>query len=493
MSTLEQQRTLLEELQTIESQISLRLQRNPELYSKYNTEDVKSVAHRIFKNKKSRGYKHNLIQSTEMKRMIDRYFQLSTELKQLQTNQPSEEEIKFDLNEFDRFFSELDSASDTKPFRSYYSMKSNFSNILSEFASDLNIADLFSGEESLGQYLDLLEHYEEWLNLDSEKGSYIKYLDIVSQFDKYQLIKGRDERNIEYLNYLKGLLAYLVGFVRRALPLFDIDGWLKDHADPVDAHAKEEQVDSLHCKYCRKTFAKDTVYQGHLSGKKHLKSVENYNKHNKSNEKNYKHYEHQIHQILTQILSSHLSTTRLNTERKRHLTEREKQAELAQLEKDEPFSDIDSDSEQKSLFDDLTNAANDEDSDDEEYYNNNPQNLPLGPDGQPIPYWLYRLQGLGLQHTCEICGNFTYKGRKTFETHFFNARHQHGLKCLGIEWSKVFKDITKIDEAVKLWDRLSSGKRGEELSKENSKQVEDEEGNVMSEKVYNDLKNQGLI
>ena len=34
------------------------------------------------------------------------------------------------------------------------------------------------------------------------------------------------------------------------------------------------------------------------------------------------------------------------------------------------------------------------DSDEEDDYVYNPLKLPLGPDGKPIPYWLYKLHGL---------------------------------------------------------------------------------------------------
>ena len=39
----------------------------------------------------------------------------------------------------------------------------------------------------------------------------------------------------------------------------------------------------------------------------------------------------------------------------------------------------------------------------------NPKNLPLGWDGKPIPYWLYKLHGLNISYKCEICANYTYK------------------------------------------------------------------------------------
>ena len=43
----------------------------------------------------------------------------------------------------------------------------------------------------------------------------------------------------------------------------------------------------------------------------------------------------------------------------------------------------------------------------------NPKNLPLGWDGKPIPYWLYKLHGLNISYNCEICGNYTYKVTRT--------------------------------------------------------------------------------
>ena len=50
-------------------------------------------------------------------------------------------------------------------------------------------------------------------------------------------------------------------------------------------------------------------------------------------------------------------------------------------------------------------AAEDEDEEEEEYIYN-PLKLPLGWDGKPIPYWLYKLHGLNQEFKCEICGNY---------------------------------------------------------------------------------------
>src|SRR5205085_7121237 len=127
--------------------------------------------------------------------------------------------------------------------------------------------------------------------------------------------------------------------------------------------------------------------------------------------------------------------------RKASLTERERAAELEALFQ-ESFSALGT----SNLEDD-----DDEDGDGEKIYN--PLKLPLAWDGKPIPYWLYKLHGLGVEHTCEICGNFVYMGRRAFDKHFNEYRHTHGLRCLGITNTTLFREITKIDEAQRLWDK----------------------------------------
>lgn len=46
---------------------------------------------------------------------------------------------------------------------------------------------------------------------------------------------------------------------------------------------------------------------------------------------------------------------------------------------------------------------------------------------------------------CEICGNQSYWGRRAFERHFKEWRHQHGMRCLGIPNTKNFNEITSIE------------------------------------------------
>ena len=134
----------------------------------------------------------------------------------------------------------------------------------------------------------------------------------------------------------------------------------------------------------------------------------------------------------------------------------------------------------------------------------NPLKLPMGWDGKPIPYWLYKLHGLDQEFVCEICGNYSYWGRRAFEKHFYEPRHQHGLRCLGIPNTKAFLEITRIEDARSLQAELAQRSKHEKRAVEGNKgasaaamdddeEVEDAMGNVYTKKVYNDLLRQGLL
>ena len=60
---------------------------------------------------------------------------------------------------------------------------------------------------------------------------------------------------------------------------------------------------------------------------------------------------------------------------------------------------------------------------------------------QTHPYWLYKLHGLNLEFTCEICGNYSYWGRRAYERHFKEARHQLGMRALKIPNTKAFAEV----------------------------------------------------
>ena len=65
---------------------------------------------------------------------------------------------------------------------------------------------------------------------------------------------------------------------------------------------------------------------------------------------------------------------------------------------------------------------------------------------------------MNISYTCEICGNAIYKGPKAFQKHFAEWRHAHGMRCLGIPNTAHFANVTKIEDALALWEKLKNEK-----------------------------------
>ncbi|KAL1822366.1 hypothetical protein ACET3Z_009144 [Daucus carota] len=174
---------------------------------------------------------------------------------------------------------------------------------------------------------------------------------------------------------------------------------------------------------------------------------------------------------LCDLLHKTIVRTKENVEKKQAMTYRE--MEVEREEDDEVQADDDDDDEQQ-IF-------------------NNPLKLPMGWDGKPIPYWLYKLHGLGQEFKCEICGNQSYRGRRAYERHFKEWRHQQGMRCLGIPNTRNFNEITSIEEAKELWDRIQERQEVNKWRPDLEEEYEDQEGNIYSKKTYTDLQRQGLI
>jgi len=132
-------------------------------------------------------------------------------------------------------------------------------------------------------------------------------------------------------------------------------------------------------------------------------------------------------------------------------------------------------------------------SDDEDKPIYNPLNLPLGWDGKPIPYWLYKLHGLNIEYKCQICGGYSYWGPRAFERHFKEWRHAYGMRCLGIPNTKHFMNITKFEDAKALWEKIQKEDSQREFRAEEEEEFEDHDGIVHTKKIYEDLKRQVMI
>ncbi|KAI9373527.1 putative splicing factor 3a subunit 3 [Aspergillus egyptiacus] len=383
----------------------------------------------------------------------------------------------------------------------------------------MEVDTMFTGEEGYGQFLDFTMLHEDYLNLPNVKRvPYLQYLDIFDEFTPPQMtIKRTNKLSDKYFQYVTALANYLEEFIKKARPLADLEkifasfdenfekqwaanevpGWTEEQTSNGTAGPKTEgSGEGIWCADCEKEFKNENVYKNHLTGKKHIRAAEARKAADDSGERpapsvgNSNSVSHRLkeravaereHRIrsLAKALESERQATKINVERRQGMTERERQMELEAML-----------AEPENVGGDRGNES-DEEGEDRIY---NPLKLPLAWDGKPIPYWLYKLHGLGVEYPCEICGNYVYMGRRAFDKHFSEALHIFGLKCLGITSNtNLFREITKIDEAIRLWEKLEQDRKKDRDLRDNVVQMEDAEGNVMPERIYLDLQKQGIL
>ena len=382
------------------------------------------------------------------------------------------------------------------------------------------VDNMFSGEESYGRYLDMTTLHDDYLNLTGVKGggqrlTYLQYLDHFDVFTSPQCpVKRSQKLSDDYFRYVGAIASYLESFKRRTAPLEDVDTLLKAFDDEFETLWLEEEIpgwegereqeqksqapvddidDDLYCSACAKKFSNQSVFDGHLKGKKHQKAAAAKNPSDDADlvngqpngtstpvqrmkERAVAEREFRVRKIAS-ILQTARGDTKTNIERRQGMTERERQQEREALlaENAEPTG---------------KEEGSDDDGDDKIY---NPLKLPLAWDGKPIPFWLYKLHGLGVEFPCEICGNFIYMGRRAFDKHFNEPRHTWGLRALGIKNTSLFREVTRINEALQLHEKIQRDEKSVKTKGDNIVEMEDGEGHVMPEKVYYDLQKQGLV
>jgi len=365
----------------------------------------------------------------------------------------------------------------------------------------------FTGEEANGKFVDMHNLYLEFINLKKIKESYESqvgdYLWYLQHFDQFQEISysAKDKEFAKYKRYLKNVAEYLKDFFCRTQPLTDFSVIEAQYKEDFEYRWKEGTIrgwekkdikeiknDPLFCQACQKLFTNEHTFVNHFNGKKHKKNAKD----------------------LEQNLAKPTLENGENKEEEQtgEVTE-ERNKELASIEAfvshmREMLGDIIQDTmnqirkKQTRTWDELQAESYDakesidiEEEDEEAPYN--PKNLPLGWDGKPIPYWLYKLHGLGIEYKCEICGNYSYWGRRAFERHFQEWRHSYGMKCLRIPNTVHFKEITSINDALTLHRKLMYEAEVSRWKPEAEEEFEDSEGNVLNKKRYLDLKRQGML
>ncbi|KAF2220716.1 hypothetical protein BDZ85DRAFT_267037 [Elsinoe ampelina] len=476
---------------------------------RFNT-DPKHVRDRLARDHEIAGFLERIRNQSE--RALDIY---------KNSNQAKIEEIQaismgHELAEFEKRFADIKSFHKRYPNEPAEDLERTYKRraVGDDVPYPVGVDNMFTGEESYGRFFDLLALHDEYNNLPGLKRrlSYLQYLDSFDNFDGYA---RADKFKDEYFKYVTGLARYLEDFMRRIKPLEnlerlfesfdtdfarawekdDVEGWQKQaNGTTSNGPATQGSGEGVWCPDCEKEFKTDNVYKSHLTGKKHIRAAESRKVRgeeglsNGSNgakkdggvqrlkEKAIAEREYRVKK-LAGAMQTERSDTKVNVERKAGMTEKERQQELEALFSEEP-SGVPQEGEEE---------------EDEEERKANPLHLPLAWDGKPIPFWLYKLHGLGQEFPCEICGNYVYMGRRAFEKHFAEARHLYGLKCLGITNSTLFREITGIEEAEALWEKIQQDKKKETSQTDDVIQMEDSSGNVMPAKVYYDLQKAGLL
>merc|ERR1712050_67248 len=130
-------------------------------------------------------------------------------------------------NEFTEFYSRLRAIKEfhrirpedaTKPL----SFEFEQMNIMVRANEDLPSMVEFSDEEGYGRFLDLHEHYNQFLNIKGiDRCDYLEYL---THFDKLFEIP-KEKKNSQYREYANNLLQYLYEYAEKVKPLID---WNED-------------------------------------------------------------------------------------------------------------------------------------------------------------------------------------------------------------------------------------------------------------------------
>ena len=281
---------------------------------------------------------------------------------------------------------------------------------------------MFSGDEGSGRFLDLNASHLAFINLKNIGNvDYLTYLDQIVAFEK---IPKETKKSSAYLAYLEDLSSYLKSFILKAKPLINMDllnATVNLEFEKLIENGVLQFTTAYCCSVCLKSFEKETVYLAHLKSPKHMKKAAHVSltTHLADNSQNrdeiVSRLEFHIHYYFDNILALELSSTRGNIERKQSSTisELESRNRHGMKDGEDDIEELDTSAIKHDLekFEaQLTKAQ------EEKLYN--PLKLPLGWDGKPIPYWLYKLHGLGVSYSCEICGNYIYMGRRVFDKHF---------------------------------------------------------------------------
>lgn len=400
----------------------------------------------------------------------------------------------------------------------------------------------FSGEEMGGRFCDFNSIYSRFLNLkklreylqrefvqalwskhikradvDSSFESFrsaillswtpIDYVTWLKTFDRFEFIPRHIKyRQEDFAEYLRELVSYLESFIERQRPLVELNRKREEFSDDFEKRWDAREIPGWEKRSFElphyaivtdRLFSTETAFKGHLGSRDYRKAFAKYESLSDESKQQITHevgeYDRAAAKTeewikyLKNMLQDSLDDTIEHVTRKQARSAREISIELAAMVNGEPrfYPDL-----QDALSDASSSGGEEVDTNDRSIYN--PKNIPLGPDGKPIPYWQYKLFGLEKEFRCEICGNHLYFGRRSFEKHFSEWRHINGLRALRIQNSNHFFGVTGIEDAIALNEKMRQQSASAIFNVEKDMECEDAMGNVMSYKSYQDLVRQGM-
>lgn len=337
---------------------------------------------------------------------------------------------------------------------------------LQRFACEYTLGEIknfglkYPPQENFGESIYLVPFYHK-MSSDGSISPDLSYRDFLSDFRNHSTKGGAE------------LASYLVQFYDRAN--YVGDGTESSAREILSRETSDSKV-GLCCSYCRKQFSNLNVYNAHMESKRHKKAVESAER-NQSTATSLD----TINETLLDLIQPYIDQACANLDRKAAMSVADRELEVAAIERereeeDQWISDDDGLHTTSSALDNFSM----------------PLAKPLtGPEGRPIPRWLFKLQGLGAVFRCEICGKGTkFSGRKAYERHFQNRIHRWRLNQLGFTPSPALNGVATLKEAQDI-------QKNQRLSKTPlpifEKEVEDDDGNALSERMYQDLKEQGLL
>ena len=144
--------------------------------------------------------------------------------------------------------------------------------------SDLSL-NKFSGEETYGKYLDLINLHQQYLQIN--KLNYLEFLELFINNKNLNFIPY----NLIGENFLNLLNNYLISFIKRSKPFFLINEFINN----IKKEFNENYINNNYnnnlknfCNYCNKEYKNEIEYKNHLNFKSHQRKI---NKNKNINEK----------------------------------------------------------------------------------------------------------------------------------------------------------------------------------------------------------------